>query len=404
MYKGSSLMMVRALGSVVGLTLFACSGTHQDQVTPIDADVAALKKSVLTRYVATVHDNYEEAIARAEALQAAVNAFVADPTQMGFDAAKSAWLNARPSYGQTEAFRFYAGPIDGVDGPEGRINGWPLDENYIDYVVSDANAGIINSDDSAFATISAELIADNNEKGGEKNLSAGYHAIEFLLWGQDLNDAGHENEPGRRPFTDYVDGGTAGHQSRRRTYLQETVKLLIEDLEDVEHQWETGEAEPTYAMMFLEADADASLAKMITGVGNLLSGELAEDRMNNAYVLKEQEEEHSCFSDNTKVDLLNNLLGAENVYLGRYGDDDGDGLDALVMRVDAPLDAQVKAQFAAAKEAIASIEGPFDQAIVGADDAPGRKAVKRTIDAVRALGKSFADVAAALGLSIAPNK
>ena len=59
--------------------------------------------------------------------------------------ARKAWLAAREPYGQTEAFRFYGGPIDDAKGPEGRINAWPLDEAYIDSVKGKAGSGIINN-------------------------------------------------------------------------------------------------------------------------------------------------------------------------------------------------------------------------------------------------------------------
>ena len=84
-----------------------------------------------------------------------------------------------------------------TDGPEGLINAWPLDEAYIDYVEGDPAAGVVNDPDT-YPTIDAELLTSLNEQGGEANISTGWHAIEFLLWGQDLSTDGPGDAPGHR--------------------------------------------------------------------------------------------------------------------------------------------------------------------------------------------------------------
>ena len=130
----------------------------------------------------------------------AIDRFIDEPTPAHLEAAKRLWLRARDDYGLTEVFRFYDGPIDNPeDGPEGLINAWPLDEAYIDYVEGHPNAGIINKP-GGFPVINAELLMSLNEQGGEENVSTGWHAIEPLLWGQDLN----KDDPGDRPIEDYT--------------------------------------------------------------------------------------------------------------------------------------------------------------------------------------------------------
>ena len=179
----------RRLGLLAAFTLIGCGGESAD----------LNYKPVIDTYAAHVSRNYDDALAKAQALQAAVHAFVAAPTADTLAAAKKAWVDSRPSYELTEGFRFYDGPIDNPDnGPEGQINSWPLDEAYVDYTKDDPAAGIINHP-TEFPDMTPDKLAELNEKGGEKNLSTGYHAIEFLLWGQDFNDAGHENDPAAAP-------------------------------------------------------------------------------------------------------------------------------------------------------------------------------------------------------------
>jgi putative iron-regulated protein len=348
-------------------------------------------RPVVERYAALVHENYADAVTKARELRATVDAFVAEPTETKLTAARSAWLAARPAYGQSEAFRFYGGPIDDEDtGPEGRINAWPLDEAYIDSVEGAPQAGIINAT-TEYPTLSEELLISLNERDGETNIATGYHAIEFLLWGQDRSVTG----PGNRPASDFV---TAPNAARRRQYLKLATELLVKDLESVQAQWAPGAN--NYGKQFSAQEPKEAVLQVLTGLGSLSGAELSGERMTVAYDNKDQEDEHSCFSDNTKADLYNNALGIQNVYLGRYGTQDGKGLDELVAAVDAELDREMKQRLQASLDAIQAIPGPFDQAILGAENAEGRQKVKAAIEALRAQTETLVDVATALGITL----
>lgn len=354
---------------------------------------------VVDGYAMLAHETYKEALARAEDLDAAIVAFVEAPSEATHADAKLAWLAARPPYLQSEVFRFYNGPIDNEEtGPEGRLNGWPLDENYIDYVEGNPTAGIIN-DPENFPEINEEVIAQANEAVNEKSLSAGFHAIEFLLWGQDLNEA--PSDAGKRAYTDYVpeaDGGTAPNADRRAAYLRAASAQLVLDLASVEEAWEPDQT--NYAEAFRAAPRE-SLQKILTGMGSLAGGELKNERMNNAYQERDQEEEHSCFSDNTHIDHLFDATGIENVYLGRFGNYDGVGLDTLVAEVDSDLDARMKASLTDAKAAIEAIPTPFDVAIQDDSEGGGREKILAAMEALGTLTDTTGEVAAALGITLA---
>jgi putative iron-regulated protein len=220
-------------------------------------------------------------------------------------------LAARPDNGLTEAFRFYGGPIDNEEnGPEGLINAWPLDEAYIDYVDGDPSAGIVN-DPATFPQITSELLVSLNTLEGEDSISTGWHAIEFLLWGQDHNPDG----PGNRPFTDYVAGagGTAANQARRATYLRVVADLLVENLRQVKDAWAPGSAD-NYRAEFLSVDADEALTRILTGMGELSGGELTGERLAVAFDTKDQEDEHSCSRTNTHI-FIDRRDRHQNAYL-----------------------------------------------------------------------------------------
>ncbi|HAA55258.1 MAG TPA: iron-regulated protein [Myxococcales bacterium] len=357
-----------------------------------DADL----KAYVENYAALVYANYQEVETGLKALQKATDELVANPSEATLKAAKDAWLKVRDPYGQTEVYRFYAGPIDDDRGLEGRINPWPIDENFIDYVKDNDKAGIIN-DTTTYPTIDESALTGANEKGGEKNISLGFHAIEFLLWGQDFS----ETTPGTRPYTDYVtDGsGTASNQERRGQYLKLVVSILLKDFQDVMKEW-TPDTSGNFRDKFVNGDVNEALKKILTGMGKLSNGELAGERMTTPYNEKDQEEEHSCFSDNTRADILNNAMGVQNVYLGKYGSVSGKSLDDLVRAKDATLADKLKSELEATVTAIKAIPNPFDQAIVGDDSADGRKKVKAAIDALKAQAVTIAAVAKLFNITV----
>ncbi len=361
-------------------------------VAPVHAEAPAAR-AVLDNYATLVSATYADSVASARALKTAIDAFVAAPSAAGLEAARTAWLEAREWYGQTEAFRFYGGPIDGEDGPEGLLNAWPLDEAYIDYVEGNAAAGIINDPKQQ---ISAERLAQLNERGGEENVATGWHAIEFLLWGQDRSDSG----PGARSYTDFVDG-QAANAERRRLYLSTVAAMLVEHLDGVAKAWTPGEK--NYRARFV-ASGEQGIQRMLTGLGTLSRGELAGERMEVAMDTQDQEDEHSCFSDNTHRDIVGNARGIQNVWEGRYLARDGKriegaGLKALVAARDAALAAAVSGDIAASVRLAEAIHAPFDREIVGNDASPGRQRVRAVIDALKKQTDGLVEAARRLGIT-----
>ena len=322
------------------------------------------KQQVKETYANVAFAVYSDAHASAVVLQTAIENFTTNPTQNNFSAAKQAWLDARESYGQSEIFRFVDGPIDNsADGPEGLINAWPMDEAYVDYVDGSPLSGIINNT-ATYPTISVSTLVTANEFGGETNVSVGYHAIEFLLWGQDLSAA----TAGDRPYTDFVDGGTASNQGRRRTYLNICADLLVQALNQVKTAWDPSGTN-NYRTTWLAMSNDLALRKMFNSIRVMAGEELSGERMYTAYDNMDQEDEHSCFSDNTHRDIALNSQGIENMYLGSYTKTNGVVVSGYSLRDLVQLVAPTKNtlmvnQLTDAKTKIALMYTPFDQAIV----------------------------------------
>ena len=385
--------------------------------TPALADVSKL--DVLTNYANIAEAGYGDSLATARTLQAAVNALVEAPSAENLQAAKSAWLAARVPYQQTEVFRFGNAIVDDW---EGKVNAWPLDEGLIDYVdaayggATDENAAAVLNviANPSFelsgalvdaAKITPALLEETLQEadGVEANVATGYHAIEFLLWGQDLN--GHGAGAGNRPWTDYAAGDacTGGNCDRRGQYLKAATDLLISDLEWITAQWATGgDARETVL-----ADEDAGIKAMLTGMGSLSYGETAGERMRLGVMLNDPEEEHSCFSDNTHNDHFYNGVGVQSVYNGSYTRVDGTvvegaSLSDLVAAKDAALDAEMESKLAAAVLALGKIKFAaeagfaYDQMLERGNEA-GEALIMGGVNGLVDQTKSIERVVAALG-------
>lgn len=385
--------------AVLALTS-ACSG-GSDNNTP-DPQLVS-QQEVVENYSDIVLATYDDSLDLVLSLQEALNTFVANPTEDNLQAAKTAWKASREVYGQTEAFRFYNGPIDDADGPEGFINAWPLDEGWIDYVDGNADSGIINRTVD-FPNITKEVIAGQNGNGSDTNISTGFHAIEFLLWGQDLSEG---PGPGQRPFTDFVtDGsGTAANQERRGQYLNAIAELLVDDIQVVRDQW-TPNTPGNFRETFENLDPKEALARILIGAGSLSGGELSGERMSVAFNTQEREDEHSCFSDNTHRDFIANEKGIQNVLLGRYVRSngqvvDGPGIDDLLEQANPTLHATVDDQFDAVNDALSAVNAnaPFDQEIRSIN--PEKRALVSTaITALQGQTGLISDIGDALDLNL----
>ena len=379
------------------------------------------KRAVIDTYARIAHAKYEDSIKTAKALRSAINALIAQPSATTtLAAAKKAWLTARVPYQQTEVYRFGNAIVDDW---EGKVNAWPLDEGLIDYVA--ASYGKASPDNPLYT---ANVIANRTIKLGgkmidvtkitpallesklheagkvEANVATGYHAVEFLLWGQDLN--GTNKGAGNRPWTDFSKTKcTNGNCERRAQYLKAATDLLVTDLTWMAAQWAPG---GKARAGLVKGDPNKGLAVILTGMGSLSYGELAGERMKLGLLLHDPEEEHDCFSDNTHNSHYYNVVGMMNVYTGSYTRIDGTkvtgpSLAALVgetnAKVNADMLAKLKASHAAfmtMKKRAETIEA-YDQ-MIGKNNPKGNAVVQAAIDSLLAQTKSIETVVTTLGL------
>ena len=395
----------------------AAASTTAPAAAPAGQVDEAADKAVVAHYADMVFAVYSDAESTAKTLQTAIDTFLANPNDETLKAARTAWIAARVPYLQSEVFRFGNTIIDDW---EGQVNAWPLDEGLIDYVDKSyehalgnpgANANIIanneiqvGEDKVDVKEITPEKLASLNELGGsEANVATGYHAIEFLLWGQDLNGTGPG--AGNRPASDYMtgDGATGGHNERRRTYLRAVTQLLVSDLQEMVDNWKPN-VEDNYRATLESEPATDGLRKMLFGMGSLSLGELAGERMKVSLEANSPEDEQDCFSDNTHYSHFYDAKGIRNVYLGEYTRVDGTkltgaSLSSLVAKADPAADAALKADLAATEAKIqvmvdhANNGEHYDQ-LIAADNEKGNQIVR---DSIAALVKQTGSIEAAAG-------
>lgn len=386
------------LAAAIGALLSGCAQTNtHSQVN---------QAQVVEHYADIAHAVYQDSFTTAQQLDVAIKQLLASPSEQTLAGARTAWIAARVPYQQSETFRF-SNPV--VDEWEGQLNAWPLDEGLIDYVAAGyqhelgnegANANIIankvlqiGGERLDVSQITPDLLASLNElSGSEANVASGYHAIEFLLWGQDLNGTGAG--AGERPYTDYALGKDCsnGNCDRRRDYLQAASDLLVSDLGWMVEQWQANDSN-NYRAELTALPATEGVRRMLFGMGSLSLGELAGERMKVALVANSVEDEHDCFSDNTHNSHYYNEKGIVNLMFGEYQRIDGSTLQGpsllqLVAQQDSSAATKIDQQMRASEQAVYQLVQSaevnnvhFDQ-LIDANNAAGNQLVE---DAIAAL-------------------
>ena len=428
MIKNTKIMLTGlSLAAVMALT-----GCNANNAVPKNSEA-----NMITAYANIAHANYNDALKDAKALQSAIAVFVKNPTKLTMANAKAAWLVSRESYGQTEIFRLSNGPIDAEEGwvadkygaLEGQLNAWPLDENMIDYTINakgvktkgniidtkgSFNPGGEESTSVNVSKITVDALSSLNENGGDANVASGYHAIEFILWGQDQDYSNFVKDSvtkgamtaGQRPLSDFT---TNKNADRRKAYLQAASQKIVNDLTVISGAWEKGD-NTNYRAALLGTNEDAkknisledAQKDIFAGMGVFIKSELANERIAVAVLTPSEEDEHSCFSDNTHRDIETNYQGFKNILMGTYkGMDYGQApIDAMteegkneILVLMAKIEVKIDSI-----NAVAKTSRHFDYQIRPND--PQAKVIVKLKNELRKLGDKMVNVASANGINL----
>lgn len=409
-------MMIQKKLLVWCLVVFGLQGCATQRL-----DNTGVTTDIIEHYANMAEAKYNDSLVAAKELKIAVVALTEHATEKNLHTSKVAWKRARIPYLQTEVYRFGNAIVDEW---EGRVNAWPLDEGLIDYV--DVSYGLSSEDNPAFT---ANVIANSHFKLSQKridasvidsnllsltlheidsieaNVATGYHAIEFLLWGQDLN--GNDAGAGQRLASDYsVRECSNGNCQRRIDYLLAATDLLIDDIAWMQQQWQgNGEARKN-----LLKDEPAALNTILIGMGSLSYGELAGERTKLPLLLGDPEEEQDCFSDNTHNAHFYNVQGIVNVFTGQYHQPNGNTLRGPGIRLllneknsvlSSKLEQALQQSVKAAQALVDSAEQnnvAFDQLIAKGND-DGNALVQQLVDNLLSQARLIEQSITALGLA-----
>lgn len=402
MNKTAIALAITASITVTSTVAIAAFADKAQQRQPASSTVTV--DQIKVNYANMAYYVYRDSYTTAQTLQKRISEFLNSPSQQTLDSAKAAYKLARIPYQQSEIMRWdtditiSAGlankeGLKSVDDWEGQVNAWPLDEQAIDYVQGNSNAGIINQKNGE--KITAEYLINQNGVGGEANVTTGFHAIEFLLWGQDLN--GTKAGAGERSFNDFQSDKSglcsASNCDRRRDYLRVSTQLLVDDLQAMTQEWTATAAKTpdTLANNFL--NSKDALHYMLFAMKTMTTDELASARMNEGLTSLDPEQEHDCFSDLSHVAIYHNFQGVRNAFYGGYQTIDGKivqgaSLADLINQKDPSLFKEFDEAFNRIEKNMAIIltagermENPihFDQIIGQADDAVEKKAALNAV-------------------------
>lgn len=361
--------------------MLACSA----KLTPIQKLTPENREAVVQAHVKRATAMWEESASDAQTLEEMVKTFTEEPTVEKLELSRDLWRKSRWSYSQTEVLRYQNGPVDHPEnGVEHELNSWPLDEAFIDGTIDNPESGIIN-DLAHFPSLSIETLRAQNASSGEESISTGFHAIEFLLWGQDLSEAG----PGERPLTDFTEAVNA---DRRKAYLTLSSDLLTQQLQGLAADWREG-----HGANYLQRSAEDNLAGIWKGLVMLSGDEMAGERMAVALETQDQEDEQSCFSDNTLADLKANLLGIKRVY---SGDEYGPGLLAVLKPSQPEVSLAVQGKIDTCSQYLGLIPEPFDQSIQAPPESDANRSIEDGIVCLEDLSADLARAARSIGLNV----
>lgn len=295
--------------------------------TPVN-DMTMTEAAVLSNFVDGVaRPQYNDLASKSDALYNSIVALQATPTDANLTAARQSWKDMRAVWERCEGFLF--GPVDD-DNYDPYMDTWPTDYVQMDSLLNSSGSLTLN----AIQNITLSL--------------RGFHPLEYILFGQN----------GTRT--------AAGITARQKEYMSSLATDLRNNCHALADAWE-----PTKGAYGVQITVTGERAKyatrrevflaMVDGLIEICE-EVGEGKMEEPFVEKNPQKVESPYSGNSVTDFRNNIVGLQNVYLGRYTAD-GAGLNDIVAMSNAALDNKLQAQIAEAIASFDNITLPYERAI-----------------------------------------
>ncbi len=306
------------------------AGCNKSSSSSSTQDFATLKTSVITSFTSNVAlPGYKDLSDSSTAFNNAIIALNTNTTDANLLAARQSWKNMRTVWEQCEGFLF--GPVEDND-YDSNMDTWPTDYTQLDSVLNSSNA--LEVADVQNFTLSLR----------------GYHPIEYILFG------------------DHGSRTAASLTARQKKYM---VSLSTDIMNTCHSLYQSWVAAPTnFATLVNTAGAGSSkyakkldVYQAIVNSMTDICNEVGSGKMKEPYDAQNPAIVESPYSGNSVADFRNNIIGLQNVYLGRYKTD-GVGINDLVAAQNKSLDNTIQSQITAAINSFNNITLPYEQAII----------------------------------------
>jgi predicted lipoprotein len=310
---------------ILGIAAFSSCSKSSDNggtTTPF----TTVETQVTTSFVnSTAIPQYDSLSKAGTALNTAINNLVATPTDANLQTAQTAWKKMRLFWERTEGFLI--GPVEEQD-YDPNTDTWPTDYQQMDALLAGSNPLNLSDVQSLDPTL------------------RGYHPIEYLIFGKGGSRKASELD------------------ARKIKYLTSLTADLEANVQALHDSWTTGGAS-SYAQKILTAGAGNTtyaskqafflvLAGAVADICNEVGQQNEDGKMYNPFSTKDSSLAESPYSGNSLIDFKNNIIGAQQVYLGYNG---GKGIKDLVAAKNKDLDAKIQAAITAAVNSFDNISG-----------------------------------------------
>lgn len=319
-----------------------------------------------------IYTQMSEALSQAQALDGVITAFLHHPNPLALEEAQAAWTKTYSAYVKASFFdnvpRFekpqFKENHDAYKDIQERLDSWPIEPGYIDYLPLYPLSGIVND---LTLKISYEDIVDQHGFSDLRFASLGFHPLEFLLFGiqgersakdfipQENTievvsiDIPNKETQANAEALEESDSSTEKHDhlhvqvsspqnhNRRREYLRLLSGLVVKHLQKLTDRWEP--AHGYYAKLWRQPKLTqkiVNLSIVYQTVLDTLQYTLLEKHFQPLLTQKDVDDLRSPFSQqdvNNMLDLLGGieqLFQMENGFISEIKKQDAETADKLI--------------------------------------------------------------------------
>lgn len=384
-------LTARALLLANLLILTACD-QFKDQ--PQDQPVVKAKAEVNSEQLLSamnlyVYTQLSEALNKAQTLDSEITSLLHHPNPVSLEQSQGAWIQAYQAYlavsflhtvPRFEKPHYYEKNRTYEDIRQ-RIDSWPIEPGYIDYLPQYPLSGIVND---LTLKISLDNLLDQHGFSDPRYASIGFHPLEFLLFAEngersakdfipqensmevvatepeiqaeaqaanaDLEGESTELEETRHPQP--IISGPQNH-NRRRDYLRILSADLVKQLQTLTDRWDP--ANGYYAKQWRQPDHAANVGSLYQGLVDALQTTLLQKHFQVLATQKNLYDLRSPFSGQDTANMQSLLTGIENILLAE------NGFIKEIRLQDAELADKIKAQFERLKYDMKQLPSNWEQ-------------------------------------------